>query len=104
MTGAELIAEERERQIALEGWTPEHDLEHNDDDLALAAACYILCNVHKRCTAGHLPRDNSKWAKHIGQIWPWTEEWFKPTKDPIRNLTKAGSLIAAEIDRRLQKQ
>lgn len=31
--------------------------------------------------------------------WPWDEEWWKPSLDPIRNLEKAGALIAAEIDR-----
>lgn len=31
--------------------------------------------------------------------WPWREESFKPSDDQIRNLTKAGALIAAEIDR-----
>lgn len=31
--------------------------------------------------------------------WPWDEEWWKPSEDPVRNLVKAGALIAAEIDR-----
>ena len=30
-------------------------------------------------------------------------EWWKPSIDPVRNLAKAGALIAAEIDR-LQRQ
>lgn len=33
--------------------------------------------------------------------WPWMQSAFKPSADPIRNLEKAGALIAAEIDRRL---
>jgi hypothetical protein len=33
--------------------------------------------------------------------WPWEPEGWKPSDDPIRNLVKAGSLIAAEIDRLL---
>jgi hypothetical protein len=32
------------------------------------------------------------------QWWPWSFEWWKP-KDRIRNLVRAGALIAAEIDR-----
>lgn len=35
--------------------------------------------------------------------WPWHSSWWKPSDDPIRNLVKAGALIAAEIDR-LQRQ
>ena len=33
-------------------------------------------------------------------IWPWNLIWWKPTpNDRIRELVKAGALIAAEIDR-----
>jgi hypothetical protein len=35
--------------------------------------------------------------------WPWDQEWWKPSDDPIRNLAKAGALIAAEIDRLQRK-
>jgi hypothetical protein len=34
------------------------------------------------------------------RFWPWTQRTFKPTPhDRIRELVKAGALIAAEIDR-----
>ena len=33
------------------------------------------------------------------ECWPWDHEWWKPSDDPVRNLVKAGALIAAEIDR-----
>ena len=36
--------------------------------------------------------------------WPWALGWWKPGTDPIRNLEKAGALIAAEIDRLLRKR
>ena len=77
MTGAELIAAERLRQIVVEGWTPEHDDGHATDDLAEAAAAYLL-------------NDET--------LFPWPD-WWKPGDDPIRRLVKAGALIAAEIDR-----
>jgi hypothetical protein len=35
----------------------------------------------------------------VPSSWPWDYDWWKPSDDPIRNLTKAGALIAAEIDR-----
>ena len=41
-TGIELITKERQRQIEVEGWTKEHDAEHTNDSLALAAVCYAL--------------------------------------------------------------
>lgn len=83
--GAELIMLERLRQIEVEGWTPEHDDQHSDGEMALAAACYILANVDGK-GAGMPSR------------WPWDAEWWKP-KDQLSNLIRAGALIAAEIDR-----
>lgn len=88
MTGAELIAAERERQVEWEGWTPEHDDEHESGELARAGAIY----------AEQAGRD---WGEllHAPYGWPWDEQWWKPTGDAVRDLTKAGALIAAEIDR-----
>lgn len=86
MTGIELIAAERQRQITDEGWTAEHDDQWPYGTLAEAAACY----ASKQRTADGFSPDG----------WPWDEEWWKPTPlDRIRELTKAGALIAAEIDR-----
>lgn len=82
--GIALIAAERRRQIADEGWTPTHDDGHTTGQLARAAACYAL--QHTR-VSGRAIR------------WPWHREWWKPSADPIRNLVKAGALIAAEIER-----
>lgn len=84
MTGVELIAAERERQVAEEGWTPEHDDEHTSSELVDAAACYCV----------------SALAEFTDYCWPWDAEWWKPSPDDrIRELVKAGALIAAEIDR-----
>lgn len=86
-TGIELIAEERQRQIEKEGWTPEHDDGHLEGEMVNAAAGYM---VHALLGVfGRTPP----------QMWPWNRVWWKPSEDPIRNLTKAGALIAAEIDR-----
>ena len=41
-TGIELIAMERDRQKTAEGYTVEHDLDHQDDTLAMAAAVYAV--------------------------------------------------------------
>lgn len=90
-TGAELIAEERAAQVGREGWTPEHDDDHDNGSLAGAAACYAL--VAREQALG----DNGPFAA-VPDLWPWEAEWFKP-KDQLRNLVRAGALIAAEIDR-----
>jgi Mn-containing catalase len=82
-TGAELIAAERERQVTKEGWTAEHDL-GRAHQLVDAAKCYLRAGTER---PGTVP---------IG--WPWAGRYWKPTGDPIRDLTKAGALIAAAID------
>jgi hypothetical protein len=78
---ADVLAE-RQRQISAEGWTPEHDDEHSRGEMASAAACYAV--VHK--------------GIDLRPLWPWSPYWWKPT-DRRRNLTKAGALILAEIER-----
>ena len=85
MTGIDLIKQERERQIYSEGWSSEHDDEHTNNELALAAVCYALPGTY------------------LSSNWPstWDKKWYKPTTR-IKDLTKAGALIAAEIDRLLR--
>jgi hypothetical protein len=83
MTGVERIARERNRQIFEEGWDGPHDDEHVNGELAAAAHAYLLEVLD---------------ADGIFS-WPWDVSWWKPSDDPIRNLEKAGALIAAEIDR-----
>ncbi len=94
-SGVELIAEERARQIAKEGWTDEHDDAHDEGEMAEAAAVYALCAVEQaRGWVGPFTERPEN--------WPWDAEWFKP-KDQLSNLIRAGALIAAEIDR-LQRE
>ncbi|WP_333828282.1 hypothetical protein [Pararhodobacter sp.] len=79
------VLAERQRQVTVEGWTPEHDDTHENGDMARAAACYAL-------TAAGFP------AEYVGfWFWPWLKFW-KPTT-PRRDLVKAGALILAEIQR-----
>lgn len=88
-TGAQMIAEERARQIQKEGWTPAHDDMHVNGELREAGMTYAAA-----CD------DWSKGDK--GRFWPWGKTSFKPSDDPVRNLVKAGALYAAEIDRLLR--
>jgi hypothetical protein len=90
MTGIERIAAERKRQIEEEGFTAEHDDEWCKAELARAAVCYTT---------------PYGFVGLVANVWPhnWKKEWFKPLPtNQIRNLEKAGALIAAEIDRLLR--
>ncbi len=82
MTGIDLIAAERKRQQIAEHWSSTHDDMHINRELTKAAICYAAVGV--------IDID----SRH----WPWTPGWWKP-RDRVRNLVKAGALIAAEIDR-----
>lgn len=103
-TAIDDIVAERARQIAAEGWTAEHDDQHDDGQLALAAACYAA-PVPIRCEwpvsdgarsagEGSAAFPPTEWL----DAWPWEQKWWKPG-DRRRMLVKAGALIVAEIDR-----
>ena len=81
------VLAERQRQIEVEGWTPEHDDAHSLGQMAGAALCYLA-------------EDIPHWARQQahGCYWPWDAEWWNPG-DHRRNLVKAGALILAEIER-----
>ena len=93
-TAIELISEERQRQIDVEGWTPEHDDIHVNGELAQAASYYAM-------TDETIQFINEKWGNDNDLFfWPFDLEWLKRTPDNrIKELVKAGALIAAEIDR-----
>jgi len=84
MNGAELILKERQRQINEENILAEDDDQWISEELVDAASSYL----YVRCDKDDYPEE-----------WPWSCVWWKPSCDRIRNLTKAGALIAAEIDR-----
>ncbi len=76
-SGIKLITEERRRQVESEGWSRAHDDSHGNGELVEAAVCYAVGNSDR---------------------WPWDKYWWKPS-GRVRDLVKAGALIAAEIDR-----
>lgn len=101
-TGAELITVERHRQVSVEGYTPEHDAEHVTGEFVSAAIAYA---EHAMCTYAPANRQAAP-ATHeppAFPYWPWAPEYWKPSpftpEGTIRDLVKAGALIAAEIDR-----
>lgn len=95
-TGIELIAEERKRQVVQENWSSDHDDRHKKFQLAKAASCYAMHVADAE--------EQDLGVKSIPcDWWPWGKKWWKPSEDPVRNLVKAGALIAAEIDRLLRR-
>lgn len=89
------IAAERRRQIEVEGWTPEHDDEHCDGQLAAAAAGYAL---HASGHCEFTLRIHENGTTLVPRKWPWSWEWWKP-KDRRRDLIRSAALIVAEIER-----
>ena len=87
--GVELIERERQRQMAVEKWTPEHDDEHVRGELLDAGLSYVLSAINVGHPAMLTPPSE----------WPWDEVSWKPSGDVVCDLVKAGALIAAEIDR-----
>lgn len=81
-TGIQLISNERKQQINIEGYTTEHDINHNEKEFIRAAMAYLMIDKDEITRIG---------------MWPWSDGTFKP-KDAVRDLTKAGALIAAAID------
>ena len=101
--GVDLIASERHRQIT-KGYTPEIDARLPDGSLSMAAVCYAMDEqlfMTTEQSGGVLYSDP----------WPWDPEFDHRVKsdgdvvvyklslqERIKQLTKAGALIAAEID------
>lgn len=86
------VQAERRRQITAEGWTPEHDDEHADGQMAQAAGCYAL-------HAGGIGTDWPDGRQNGAALfWPWDKDSWKPTT-PRRDLVKACALALAEIER-----
>lgn len=95
---------ERKRQVEAEGWTPKHDDEHENGQMAYAAAWYAInaeshdyhdmvgVAAFQNSLNDHF-KDEYSWCR-----WPWSMVWWKP-KDRRGDLVKAGALILAEIER-----
>jgi hypothetical protein len=95
-TGIQIIALERERHLNVEGFDSNRDDQYVNEELAMAASCYVR------------PYNDLTPDSRIAN-WPdtWDIGWWKPShKDRVKELAKAGALIAAEIDRlhRLEKE
>ena len=88
------IAVERARQVTEEGWTPEHDDQQQQGELAIAAAAYA--EHAGRFDDG--PGYTSTEPRRLPARWPWAWSWWKP-QNRRRDLVRAAALIVAEIER-----
>lgn len=99
MTRLEAIAAvraERVRHVSVEGWTADHDDQHDDGEMLRAAVFYYQHAAHPE-----IPLKMDDDGRPVG--WPWDAQWWKP-KDRVRNLVRAGALCLAERDRLRRKR
>lgn len=97
MMGLDRIGAERLRQINSEGYTAAHDDQHQHGELIRAAECYMAA-----ARVADMTGDGS--TIHPPFKWPWKPSEWKPRKGASENLTIAGALLAAELDRVLRKE
>lgn len=87
------VLAERQRQISDEGWSIDHDDEHDLGELARAGAAYA---IHAPTHAG-LNKGKAIFGMAVA-VWPWGREWWKPA-DFRRDLVKGAALMIAEGER-----
>lgn len=101
------IAAERKRQFSKHDYTLDHDTKWILGELESVASLYAdLAGLQAwRESLSMEPMTPEEMANLANdQRWPhsWDKKFWKPSLDPTRNLEKAGALIAAAIDRRLE--
>jgi len=97
--GVQIIAEERQRHMDVRGWDSSHDDDpnHENGEMAAVAALYAVPHHGKYGINADL----------VERLYPknWHVRWWNPgpagsgVDGTIKDLAKAGALIAAEIDR-----
>lgn len=105
--GLTLVAIEQTGQKVGHGFDDAHDDAHTRDELAMAAACYIL--PARARTLSH----RGVTVRLARALWPFALKWWKPAPvkfnqpadigSRIRDLTKGAALAVAEIDRLLRR-
>jgi hypothetical protein len=98
-TARDLVDAERNRQQTALGYTAEHDDAHIDGEIGRMGACYA--------DAASAQLEGSSLADEYGEephpFWPVSEEAWRPSDNPLRNLVKAAALLEAEIDKHLRR-
>lgn len=92
---ADVIAE-RSRQLYVKGYTPEHDDQHDQGEIAQAAAS-LICRA--MATRWRLTRDDvAFWVGTAATLWPgdWRLGSARAARD---DLIRAAALLIAEFER-----
>lgn len=92
---ARAVLAERARQMSVEGWTPEHDDEHDAGELSAAGSAYATAAADM---LHPMSQGDGAFQAVPPAIWPWSQEWWKHS-EPRRMLIKAAALLLAEIER-----
>jgi len=87
------VLAERQRQISEQDWTPEHDDEHVNDEIAAMACFYLMPDAARAWNAS-----STSYGATLGEaILP--DGWYGKTGDRRRELVKGVALGLAEIER-----
>lgn len=94
--GRQSINRERNRQIAVEGYSAQHDDQHKGGELFLGAECYHFAgDLGRYILSDEVPQGVIPPPKH----WPFEATAWKPGSTPRRNYEKAGAMYLAELHR-----
>ena len=84
-----LVRDERIRQIQAEGYDSDHDKRYVRQEIARAAATYILPEKYR-----------GKCVNDFPFMYPWNRDTWKPTpNNRLRELVKGLALAVAEVER-----
>lgn len=100
--GIERVGRERARQIAMEGYSTQHDDEHTGGELIEAAVSFAVTALAE---SRGIDPEVARYALGIlrGELGVLGQLCELKPASPIRNLEKAGALIVAELDRMLRR-
>jgi hypothetical protein len=102
LNGMQMIAVERHRQLTELGYTAEFDMMHAVSELELAAIAYA-------CPPEVKDGNGKNIRQRLLRLWPFKGDTLANVKGRmesprIRQLQKAGALIAAAIDRHISEE
>lgn len=96
---SKLTYDERERQKKVEKWSEDHDDNHIEGELGIAALCYEQLPSERDLPGGDIYLQTA-----MPNNWPWGDDWWKPSPDDrLKELVKAGGLYRAEMERLQRK-
>jgi len=96
--GIELFSLELER-VRAKGRTVAHDRQYVLGELAFAGASYAQVEGAQAKVVTQSGKEPNVEIMGPLKIWPWAQQHWKPSNSRLRNIVRAGALLAAEADR-----